>query len=89
MTYDRFRHFGIDKVNMDFAFFAIAFNIKKMVAKMTKEGLFSYLSVFFASYNAKYLVSGTLEIEIFKKQKLVVHPYRDAQRVFSLLFSKF
>ena len=74
---------------MDFAFFAIAFNIKKMVAKMTKEGLFSYLSVFFASYNAKYLVSGTLEIEIFKKQKLVVHPYRDAQRVFSLLFSKF
>ena len=33
MGYKRFRHFGIDKVNMDFAFFAIAFNLKKMVAK--------------------------------------------------------
>ena len=29
----RFRHTGKDKVNMDFAFFAIAFNLKKMVAK--------------------------------------------------------
>ena len=34
-----FRHFGKDKVFMDFAFFAIAFNIKKMCAKMTKEGM--------------------------------------------------
>ena len=28
MHYKRFRHFGKDKVTMDFAFFAIAFNIK-------------------------------------------------------------
>ena len=28
--YKRFRHFGKDKVEMDFAFFAIAFNLKKM-----------------------------------------------------------
>ena len=34
MNYKRFRHFGKDKVFMDFAFFAIAFNIKKMCAKM-------------------------------------------------------
>ena len=33
MAYRRFRHTGKDKVNMDFAFFAIAFNLKKMVAK--------------------------------------------------------
>lgn len=46
MAYRRFRHTGIDKVNMDFAFFAIAFNIKKMVAKMTKEGIFSYLRAY-------------------------------------------
>ena len=39
MNYKRFRHFGKDKVFMDFAFFAIAFNIKKMCAKMTKEGM--------------------------------------------------
>ena len=33
MNYKRFRHFGKDKITMDFAFFAIAFNIKKMAAK--------------------------------------------------------
>ena len=40
MQYKRFRHFGIitgiDKVTMDFAFFAIAFNIKKLCAKIAK-----------------------------------------------------
>lgn len=36
MHYKRFRHFGIDKVFMDFAFFAIAFNIKKMCSKIAK-----------------------------------------------------
>ena len=34
----RFRHFGMDKVKMDFAFFAIAFNIKKMYSKINKKG---------------------------------------------------
>ena len=41
MAYKRFRHTGIDKVNMDFAFFAIAFNLKKMcsiIAKQTHNG---------------------------------------------------
>ena len=37
MAYRRFRHFGMDKVKMDFAFFAIAFNIKKMCAKIAKR----------------------------------------------------
>ena len=46
MAYRRFRQIGVDKVKMDFAFFAIAFNIKKMVAKMTKGGLFSYLRIY-------------------------------------------
>lgn len=36
MQYKRFRHFGKDKVTMDFAFLAIAFNLKKMCAKMKK-----------------------------------------------------
>ena len=39
MAYRRFRHFGKDKVTMDFAFFAIAFNLKKMIAKMKLGGL--------------------------------------------------
>ena len=34
--YKRFRHFGKDKVEMDFAFFAIAFNLKKMCRKLKK-----------------------------------------------------
>ena len=38
MAYRRFRHLGEDKVTMDFAFFAIAFNIKKMCAKLRKTG---------------------------------------------------
>lgn len=30
MNYKRLWHLGMDNVKMDFAFFAIAFNIKKM-----------------------------------------------------------
>lgn len=37
MAYKRFRHFHKDKVTMDFAFFAIAFNLKKMCAKIAKQ----------------------------------------------------
>ena len=39
MAYKRFRHFGMDKVKMDFAFFAIAFNIKKMCSTMAKRAI--------------------------------------------------
>lgn len=37
MAYKRFRHAGMDKVNMDFAFFAIAFNLKKMCSKIAEQ----------------------------------------------------
>lgn len=37
MQYRRFRHFSKDKVTMDFAFFAIAFNIKKLCALLLKS----------------------------------------------------
>ena len=36
MAYCRFRHMGKDKVVMDFTFFAIAFNIKKLCSMMRK-----------------------------------------------------
>ena len=39
MAYRRFRHTGKDKVTMDFAFFAMAFNIKKMCAKAVNKPL--------------------------------------------------
>ena len=38
MGYKRFRHFGKDKTTMDFAFLAIAFNIKEMAATLRKQG---------------------------------------------------
>ena len=37
MAYKRFRHFGLDKVKMDFAFFAIAFNLKKMCSAIARK----------------------------------------------------
>ena len=36
-SYNRFRHAGKDKIKMDFAIFAIAFNILKLHRKMTKK----------------------------------------------------
>ena len=47
MNYKRFRHFGKDKVFMDFAFLAIAFNIKKMCAKLTKKGMNWLIRLFY------------------------------------------
>ena len=47
MNYKRFRHFGKDKAFMDFSFFAIAFNIKKMCAKMAKEGMDGLIRLFY------------------------------------------
>ena len=79
MAYRRFRHFGVDKVKMDFAFFAIAFNIKKMVAKMTKGGLFSYLRAYLTHITPYKLFTRLFFVE---KQKLVVHPHKNVQRVF-------
>jgi 5-hydroxyisourate hydrolase-like protein (transthyretin family) len=49
MGYKRFRHFGKDKVTMDFAFFAIAFNIKKMCAKI-KDGKHYHVPITLSPY---------------------------------------
>ena len=68
MAYKRFRHFGLDKVKMDFAFFAIAFNIKKMcskIAKSTKTGnngpcfdRFGFISRILSSENPIFFENG-------------------------------
>ena len=52
MQYKRFRHFGKDKIIMDFAFFAIAFNIKKMAAKLRKTGYMNDIKDYFMLYGA-------------------------------------
>lgn len=71
MQYKRFRHFGKDKVTMDFAFFAIAFNIKKMCSKIAKALKNGGKSPFLTSVNRfiRFLAS---ENRIFCKK-----PYSD------------
>ena len=86
MAYRRFRYIGVDKVKMDFAFFAIAFNIKKMVAKMTKGGLFSYLRIYLNHITPYKLFTRLFFVE---KQKLVVHPHKNVQRVFFIYIWSF
>lgn len=49
-AYKRFRHFGKDKVNMDFAFFAIAFNIGKMCRKPNLKELKAVMEVLFVTF---------------------------------------
>ena len=53
MAYRRFRHVGKDKVTMDFAFFAIAFNIKKMCAKLAKEGYTTLYKLIYTLYSRR------------------------------------
>lgn len=43
IQYKRFRHFGMDKITMDFSFFAMAFNLKKM-CKIFLAKLFGVLA---------------------------------------------
>ena len=52
-----------------------------MVAKMTKGGLFSYLRIYLNHITPYKLFTRLLFVE---KQKLVVHPHKNVQRVFYL-----
>ena len=49
-AYKRFRHFGEDKVNMDFAFFAIAFNIGKMCRKTKLKELKAVMELLLVTF---------------------------------------
>ena len=51
MQYRKFRHFSKDKVTMDFAFFAIAFNIKKLCALLLKNRIESDFKTITSIYN--------------------------------------
>ena len=58
MAYRRFRHMEIDKVTMDFALFAIAFNLKKMCAKLAKTGntaLIYPIIIYFRMFIERYI----------------------------------
>lgn len=54
MGYKRFRHMGKDSITMDFSFFAIAFNIKKMAAKLCKQGNMPTNGALLRLYGASY-----------------------------------
>ena len=49
-AYKRFGHFGKDKVNMDFAFFAIAFNTGKMCRKTNLRELKALMEVLLVNF---------------------------------------
>ena len=49
-AYKRFRHFGKDKVNMDFAFFAIAFNIGKICRKTNLKELKAVMELLLVTF---------------------------------------
>ena len=57
-----------------------------MVAKMTKGGLFSYLRAYLT-----HITPYKLFIRLFfvEKQKLVVHPHKNVQRVFFIYIGSF
>lgn len=61
MGYKRFRHFGKDKVTMDFAFFAIAFNIKKMAAKARKQGNMPANRALYVPFEGPYTLIRSLQ----------------------------
>ena len=54
MGYKRFRHFGKDKITMNFAFFAIAFNIKKMAEKGQRQGIIPINEGKFVHFDGSY-----------------------------------
>ena len=68
MNYKRFRHFGKDKVFMDFSFLAIAFNIKKMCAKMKKECMDWLIKLFYDSTDAlfRHLIKEIFKISLLE-----------------------
>ena len=53
--YNRFRHFGLDKVKMDFAIFAVAFNIGKLYNKAQNVTKNQKKSPFFAKNTHIYI----------------------------------
>ena len=55
-AYKRFRQCGKDKVNMDFAFFAIAFNIGKMCKKTNLKELKDIMEVLLGSFRCSIQV---------------------------------
>lgn len=79
MAYRRFRHFGKDKVTMDFAFFAIAFNIKKLCAKRSEKGYDLLFNLIIKAYKL-YFTHYRLPLK-FTLQEIVKSQYKESNEV--------
>ena len=71
MGYRRFRHFGKDKITMDFSFFATAFNIKKL-CKMLLNGSLKNLQGLIRMLLERILLESVIinEILVYKRIKI-------------------
>lgn len=70
-NYKRFRHFGKDKVQMDFAFFAIAFNIKKLCAKIARTTQNGDDSPFWGSFDKFFSLFKPEILPFWKNQQIL------------------
>ena len=69
MAYRRFRHFGKDKITMDFSFFATAFNIKKL-CKILLKGSLKHLQRLIMLF-----------LELFLPQIGITNDFSDCQQI--------
>lgn len=84
MAYRRFRHFGKDKIAMDFSFFAIAFNIKKL-CKILLNGDYNNLQALIKRFFEWILRLKTNSIAFlgYKQMKIAIWPLYKKVRLYS------
>ena len=90
MAYRRFRHFGKDKITMDFSFFAIAFNIKKL-CKILLNGDYNNLQALIKRFFEWVLRLKLNSIAFlgYKQMKIAIWPLHKKVRLYSdLLLSR-
>ena len=64
--YDRFRHFGLDKIKMDFAIFAIAFNIGKLYNTVQNTSKKQKKSTIFAEIQCAFVFVWMIDRKTFR-----------------------
>lgn len=84
MAYRRFRHFGKDKITMDFSFFSIAFNIKKL-CKILLNGDYNNLQALikrFFEWGLR-LKLNSIAFLGYKQMKIAIWPLHKKVRLYS------
>ena len=73
--YDRFRHKGFDKVNMDFAILVMAFNLQKLHNKIAKQGK---KTDYTGESTEKTFIIAFLFVLLLKRRNLLVEEEKNA-----------